>query len=470
MRSFRFQLAFRYAAMTATGISLLAGLGYVTLRGSLDNHIDASLLSVASIQAASVTDNPTGEMHFHEWEISSEEAASLGDLNRYAQIWTESGESLLRSRDLIRDLPLDTVALGRSAAGELTWTEERFGEGMIRSVFYPLGRLGTSHSRHILQVAASLDARNDTLRLAALFLVGLVLLVSASSMAGSWWLAGRAIKAVNEITEQAESIEASTLGQRISAHADTQEFSRLVQVLNTMLVRIERAFEAQRRFTADASHELRSPLTALRGELELARRRDRSPEEYRRVIDSALEETVRLTHLSEDLLTLARSDAGVMQPRLQDIDFRVHVNETMRRLEPRAIEKSQRLNFRSTGDCMGLVDPDMVDRMAWNLIENAIKFTGPGGTIDVAVFGDGDNGEIVLEVADTGPGIRDDVLDSIFERFSQGDASHGSVQGTGLGLAIVRAIAEAHHGRVSAENKPAGGALFRVRLPRPADA
>lgn len=468
MRSFRFELALRYAATTATGISLLAALGYMTLRDSLDRQIDASLLSVASIQASSVTDDPSGEMHFHEWDLTPDEAASLGDLNRYAQIWNEAGESLVRSQYLTHDLPLDTAALRTSAEGEFAWAEAVFGDGQIRSIYYPLGRMGPSHTRHVIQVAAPLTARNATLRSALLFLAGLVLVVSASSMAGSWWLADRAIQAVRDITEQAENIGASTLGQRISSHAETQEFSRLVQVLNTMLARIDGAFEAQRRFTADASHELRSPLTALRGELELARRRERTPDEYRRVIDSALEETVRLGNLTEDLLTLARSDAGVMQPYLQYTALCERVRETIRRLEPRANEKSQQLQFTTAGDCTGLADPELMERMAWNLIENAIKFTSPGGSIHVTVFAD--DRDVVLEVADTGPGIRDDALPTLFERFSQGDASHTSVEGTGLGLSIVRAIAEAHGGRVSAENRPSGGALFRVRLPRSVEA
>jgi two-component system OmpR family sensor kinase len=464
MRSFRFELASRYAATMAAGITLLAGLGYFALRDALDRQINASLLNVASIQAASVTDDPSGEMQFHEWALTPEEAFSLKDLTRYAQIWNETGASLVRSQYLTRDLPLDTAALRTSAEGEFAWAEAPFGDGSIRSIYYPLGRMGPSHSRHIIQVAAPLTARNDTLRSALLFLAGLVLLVSAGSMLGSWWLAGRAVQAVHDITEQAEGIGATTLGERISAHADTHEFRRLVQVLNIMLDRIDAAFETQKRFTADASHELRSPLTALRGELELARRRDRSPEEYRRVLDSALEETERISQLAEDLLTLARSDAGVMRPRLQEVDLGTRVRETVNRLETRAKDRSQRVRVNAVGDTTALLDPDLIDRLIWNLVDNAIKFTSPGGSIEIEVSSS--DGECVLEVADTGPGIRKEELPTIFDRFAQADASHASVEGTGLGLAIARAITTAHGGRVSAHNRSTGGALFRVRLPR----
>jgi two-component system OmpR family sensor kinase len=205
-------------------------------------------------------------------------------------------------------------------------------------------------------------------------------------------------------------------------------------------------------------------LTALRGELELAQRRDRSPEEYRRVIGSALEETERIAALTEDLLTLARADAGVMKPRLQRTDLGERASESLKRLQTQAEDRRQRIELDSVGDVVGLLDPDLIDRLIWNLVDNAIKFSSAGSEIRVSVRGSDD--ELTLVVADTGPGIRDEALDTIFERFSQADSSHSSVEGTGLGLSIVRAIAEAHGGTVTAENRPAGGALFQVRLPR----
>ena len=176
-RSLRFELASRYAAAVALGIALVATIGYLVLRDTLDRQINASLISVASIQAASVTDDPTGEMHFHEWGVTAAEAESLGDLNRYAQIWSESGESLLRSQYLTHDLPLDERALSEAAAGEFAWSEARLDTVRVRSIYYPLGRLGSSHERHIIQVAAPLSARDRTIRTAGLFLVGIVLVV-----------------------------------------------------------------------------------------------------------------------------------------------------------------------------------------------------------------------------------------------------------------------------------------------------
>ncbi len=258
-RSFRLQLALRFGLTMALGMTLVALIGYLALRATLDRQIDASLLAVASVQAGSVTDDPSGVMRFYEWDLTFEEVESLAGLNRYAQIWNESGESLNRSRLLTEDLPLDLEALEKAADGELVWRKARWQERSLRSLYYPLARLGDTHAEHILQVAAPLDWRDRTLRFAALFLLGLTGLFSASSFIGSWWLADRAVRAVGQIATEAEEIGATTLGRRISVHAETEEYERLIGVLNTMLDRLDTAFDAQRRFTADATAPSRKP-------------------------------------------------------------------------------------------------------------------------------------------------------------------------------------------------------------------
>jgi two-component system OmpR family sensor kinase len=447
----------------AVALVAVTSVGYLALRETLDRQIEATILSVASIQAASVTDDPTGEMRFHEWNLTPEEAASVHDLNRWAQVWSIDGRSLLRSQFLTQDLPLDTAALRLAGGGRLTWTEQSFRGAEIRSVYYPLGRLGETHDPHVLQVAAPLTARNSTLRAAALGLALIALLVTGATFAGAWWLGGRVVAPVRDITRQAEAIGATTLGQRITAHAHTLEYRRLVDVLNTMLDRIDAAFEAQRRFTGDASHELRSPLTALRGEIELALRKERSPEEYRRVLESALEEAERLGDLSNKLLTLARSDSGELEPRRRRLRLEEPVQRAVDRLLSYAAAKRIDIDFSVTGDVAGFWDPDLLERMAYNLVENAVKYTTPGGHVRIDIR-KGDE-TAVLDVADTGPGLREADRGRIFERFYRADVARADSEGTGLGLSIVEAISRAHGGEVTAENRDEGGALFRVRLP-----
>lgn len=469
-RSFRFQLALRATAGATLGLAVLSGVTLLTLRAVLDRELDASIRSVASIQAASLADRTgDGGMHFHEWDLTPEEAASVSGLIRYAQVWHTDGESLLRSRYMMSDLPSDAETLTRADAGELVWAEQRFEGSPVRTLFYPLDRLGEGHEAHVLQIAAPLMARNEILGQAGLFLVLLTILLAGATFAGSWWLAGSAIRPIHEVIDQAEEIGGGSLGRGIQAYAETSEYQRLVEVLNTMLRRIDRAFESQRRFTADASHELRSPLTAMRGEIEVALRRPRQPDEYARVLGSTLEEVLRLSRLTEALLTLARSDAGVLTPQLAESDAVEIVTRTVERLRARAEEKDIELIVDAPGSLSALLDAGLLGQCAWNLVDNALKYAARGGHVRVTV-GEEARG-IMLRVEDDGPGLGDLDAANPFERFFRADEARSrgpEPTGTGLGLAIVQAAAEAHQGHASAENLPEGGARFTVRFPAPA--
>jgi two-component system OmpR family sensor kinase len=467
MRSLRLSLAIRSAVGMAAALALLSLVVVLAMREFLDRELNANLLNVASIQAASVTDAPDGEMRFHEWELTPEEATQVRELNRFTQIWSADGESLLRSQFITEDLPLDTMALHRASAGNMIISEQEYLGLSIRSLYYPLERLGSLHARHVLQVAAPLQGRSEILARLIQALAVLTAVMSLATFGGGWWLARRVVRPVNEIIDQAEAVEAGTLHRRIDAHADIREYGRLVGVLNTMLGRLDHAFEAQRRFTGDASHELRGPLTALRGEIELALRRERDRTEYRRVLASNLQEVERLSQLAEDLLTLARSDAGVMQPRLQRTDVAGRAERVVERLGRKASDKDVEVVLNSEADTDGIFDPGLLEQLLWNLLDNAVKFTPPGGRVDVRI--DGRDASLVIRVADTGPGLPPEDLDRVFERFYRADQSrthHAETSGTGLGLSIVRAITEVHGGTATARSRPEGGAEFIVSLPR----
>jgi len=465
MRSFRVQLSLRFTVAMAAAVVAISAGSVLTLRSVLDRELNASILNVASIQAASVTDSPGGEMHFHEWELTPAEATSVRDLIRYAQIWSEEGESLLRSQFMTGNLPLDDAALAEAGAGNLVWREQEYQGMPVRSLYYPLARFGPAHERHVLQVAAPLVARNEMVLRLALFFAAMALLVTLASAVGSRWLAGRSIRPVDEVIDQAEAIGVSSLDHRIAAYADTREYQRLVQVLNTMLERIQQAFEAQRRFTADASHELRSPLTALRGEIEIALRRQRTDEEYREVLQSSLDEILRLSRITEDLLTLARSDAGALRSEGQAVDLEAVTGRIVERLRRPAGEKELRLDVTVQAGKPVLLDPGLLGQILWNLTDNAVKFTPPGGTVGLEVRQDARH--LRIEVTDTGPGLGSEP-ERLFERFFRMDEARtpgDGVAGTGLGLAIVRAMVEGLGGEIEAENREEGGARLTVRLP-----
>ncbi len=463
-RSFRLDLAWRATLIVAVGLGAIAVVTYFALRAVLDRELDASILSVAQIQASSLTSAASGEMHFHEWELTPQEATSLHDVIRYAEVWRSDGVSLLRNQYMTSDLPLDRQHLARAGEGHLVWTETVWNGVAIRTLYYPLERLGPLHHHHVLQVAAPLTARNQMLERALAFFALLTLTMCAAAFLGSSWLADRAIRPVHEVIDQAEEIRAGSLHRRIQAYEGVREYHRLVEVLNTMLGRIEGAFEAQRRFTADASHELRSPLTAMRGELDLALRRERSPEEYRRVIVSTLEEVVRLSRVTQDLLVLARSDAGALRPGKEPADVGDIAANIVDRLRGTAEGKGVALDLHRGADTMATVDSSMVGQVVWNLTDNALKFTPAGGRTDVSVRREG--GAVVIDVQDTGPGFA--APEQAFRRFYREDPARthsGSETSTGLGLAIVQAVAEAHGGSVQALNLPEGGGRVVVRLP-----
>lgn len=465
MRSFRVQLTLRFTLAMALAALVISGASVLALRWIMDRELRESILNVASIQAASVVDSPGGEMRFHEWELTPDEAASVQDLIRYAQVWSEGGQSLLRSQFMTRDLPLDRWALRQAGEGDLVWREQGFEGTHVLSLYYPLARFGPAHERHVLQVAAPLSARAEMVERLILFFTAMSLVVTLASALGAWWLAGRAVRPVHEVIDQAEAVEAGSLDRRIRAYADTREYRRLVEVLNTMLGRIQRAFEARTRFTADASHELRSPLTALRGEIEIALRKERSPEEYRRVLESSLEEILRLGRITEDLLMLARADAGVLAEGEHEMEPAELAGGIVERFRTRAGEKDVRLSLHTEGEGPVAVDPALVGRILWNLVDNAVKFTPAGGAVDVTVRRT--ENALEIKVRDSGPGLGDDP-DRVFDRFVRLDPARTpgeETSGTGLGLAIVRAIVEGFDGRIQAESPDGGGAIFRVVLP-----
>ena len=493
-RSFRGALALRFGALAAAGMALCVLVTWVSFRHILDAELNASILNVASIQAAALTDHEAGEMRFHEWELTPEEAGSVVDLLRYAQVWSVAGESLLRSRYMLEDLPIDPVALSQAAGGALVWREGAFTGYRIRSVFYPLVRLGALHDEHVLQVAAPLQTRDAMLRWIAWFGVALVLLTALGGMLGGRWLASRALRPVNDIIRQAEGLGAPNLEDRISAYADTSEYRRLVQVLNTMLSRIQTSFEAQRRFTADASHELRTPLTAMRGEIELALRREREPAEYRETLESAHEETLRMTRIVEGLLTLARTDAGAIELQRHLVDLSALAAEAVERAtgaEPSSgppDTAGPHVHLKAPEPVPGMFDGRLLAQAIWNLVMNARRFAGardasapegvadgasgsaPGiasGQVLVTVAASGPMGVITVE--DSGPGVALEQTERVFSRFWQADPSRtpgGPEAGVGLGLSIVQAIVIAHGGTVTVgRSAKLGGAAFRIEIP-----
>jgi heavy metal sensor kinase len=266
------------------------------------------------------------------------------------------------------------------------------------------------------------------------------------------------------MSEAARRISAEHLDERLDTTGSGDELDRLATTLNDMLGRLDAAFRQVRQFSADASHELQTPLTILKGELEVALRAPRSSDEYRRVLASALEESERVARLVEGLLLLSRADAGVLRMDRQPVDLAelvVEVGESARVL---AEAQGVALEFKSVTPVTIDGDGAHLRRLFLNLVDNGIKYTPAGGRVTLTLQRDG--AWAALYITDTGIGLAPEEQERIFQRFyrTPDAVAHGK-EGSGLGLCIARSIAAAHGGRISVESAPGHGSTFMVFLP-----
>lgn len=462
MRSFRVALALRMAAAVLALTLFLGATSAFALRALLYRQLDGTLVHLAEVEAQAGAAHTGSAFQFHEGVLLSTGGGAGAELTRYAQLWTSDGAPLVRSANLEWDLVLPAAARQAAREGNVVWDTHLWQGQRIRCVIYPLQLVGAAHGIHMLQVAAPVAPLERTLREYMLFGLALSLLAIVAAFLLGWRIAGMALRPTQEITAQAEAIREGTPTPTITAHADVEEFTRLVRVLNAMLARLDNAFDSQRRFTADASHELRGPLTALRGELDLALKRDRDSVEYRVVLERCREEVIRLTRLATDLLTLARNESELAAQEVSELDLSVLAERVVERFRAAAAEHDVRLVLRgSPAPVRG--DPGMLDRVVGNLVENAIKHATPDTAVELDIA---TADAVTLTVRDQGPGVAAAVVPHLFDRFFRGDDPSRPASGTGLGLAIARAAAAAHRGRLEfIGNDP--GAVFRLTLPRP---
>ncbi len=313
-----------------------------------------------------------------------------------------------------------------------------------------------------LVVAKSLNGRDETLDhlLGELLIAGPLALLLAA-LAG-YGLAAASLRPVEAMRARAEAISASTPGARLPEPAGRDEISRLSTTLNEMLARLEAAFAHERRFVADASHELRTPLALLKTELEVALRRPRTPEELEQALRSASEETDRLSRLAEDLLLIARSDAGGLPIRRERISAAGVLEAVAGRFAPLAGERGRPLDVLPPDGLVLDADPVRLEQALGNLVDNALAH-GDGRIVLSARPRDDDLVE--LHVADSGPGFPRGFIAHAFDRFSRPDHARGG-GGSGLGLSIVELIARAHDGSAGAENRDEGGADVWIAVRR----
>lgn len=444
----RFSLRARITALAVVGAVVVLPLGVLVLYSGVSDALD---------------DAVTSELRIRAEDVAAELAAGLppvladGSLSQVldpdGSVRAPDGADALvepvrwpaPGTDVVEDRPVEGVGDD--------------GRVLVRAVETPAG------TRYVVVAGSTSSVREAERRLqVVLVVVGPVLVLTIGVAA--WLLTGAALRPVRRMTRRAATLSFEEPSARLPQPPGRDEIAELGQTLNAMLARIERTVAHERAFVDDASHELRTPIAVLRGELELAHLEladGTDPARCLRAVDSALEEVDRLARLADQLLVLARSDAGRLRDRRERIALMALTAHVVDRID------SGEVRLLVSGvEAHVCGDPDLLERMLANLVQNAVRFARRLVGIEVLVDGD----EAIVQVSDDGPGFDPDVVDRAFERFSR-DGRHRtrSDAGAGLGLAIAAAVVESHDGRIEVGNgEPLGGARVVVRLPREAPA
>ncbi|MFZ0883480.1 MAG: ATP-binding protein [Candidatus Acidiferrales bacterium] len=477
----RARLTFWYSIILAIFLLLFGLTSYLLFSRAADRRTDADLTELANSYLVTFQD----EIKDSDSSSGMQSAAQVAMIEHRVRdsaffIVDSDGKVAFSSADVPPASAAETSLVARAAASS---SFQRFLSEAVRSErsiatisgekggFRAYAQRFTAAGRTwSLVILRSLHPQRDLLaqiRLAFAWLIPLSVLLAGI---GGYFLARKSLEPVAAMGAQAERISAANLHERLAVINASDELGRLARTFNELLDRLNQSFERQRRFISDASHELRTPISILRGEAEVALSQpERSSEEYRESLAVLHQEAQRLATIVEDLFTLTRADAG--EYRLSRSDFYLDELAADCVRATRALAQAKSITLAAVeAPCEMPVraDEELLRRMILNLLDNAIKYTLEGGSVSVAcsVAPDGYD----LSVTDNGPGIPADLQSRIFERFFRVDRARSRTArdgGAGLGLAIARWIAEAHDGRIDLVRSDATGSVFKAHIPAP---
>jgi signal transduction histidine kinase len=478
----RWRLSLWYMTLTALVLVIFSVAVYIGLERRLSENLDDDLRSQASLAAASITasgDSAVLDPTFRK-QLSDEVLLWVLNFN---------GNLVLPVRgEQLGTIPVRKASISRASYGLTTYDTIHAGGQHLRTITVPV-RNDAGIPAYALQLGYSTSRIEDALELliqALLVIAPLAIIVAALT---GYLLAGRALQPVADITRLASQIDGEDLESRLNLDLPNDELGRLARTFDLMLDRIDLAFQRQRQFTGDAAHELRTPLSLMRSQIDLAVTQADTPEEFREALTALDGDVSRMTTLVGMLLSLARADVGQLTPNREPVDLADLALDVVDQLEPIAAENGLTIAT-NLNPVTASVDPDMIIQVLINLIDNAITNTPAGGTITVSVARGQwpvvstaaeprpENGKLktqltadhqpraTITVSDTGVGIAPEHVPRIFDRFYRVDTGRArSRGGIGLGLAISHAIVHAHHGSLTATSEPGKGSTFTLTLP-----
>jgi signal transduction histidine kinase len=456
-RSLTFRLVFWYSGLL---LALGGGFAIFTI-SSFDRYVEAETRSTLSGRAQAIwtmtqglLDDKAALADLIERRFAPEAQNRLIRISSGGEIYYQSGAPFEHAFDPTA-VPIPS---GRPGISRL----ERLGDLFLYVTSFTArdGRVVTIESG---RSANLLDTAGRQLK--ASLIIGLPGLLALAGI-GGYVLVQRALAPVQGMIEAAEAFTFNAPRKRIPLAGTEDRIDALGKTLNRMLERLDNSYQLARRFSADAAHELRTPLAIVRGELELLVVDKHLMPQMREAIENILIETVRLSQIVESLISMSRLDSVAGKATHRAVNLRELTAVTIDQIRLLADEKDITIGLLPGPDGMAAGDPDRLKQVLVNLLDNAIKYTPSGGRIEVAV--DDAASLVSLEVRDTGIGIAPEHLPNIFERFYRASTDRGEA-GAGLGLAIVRSICAAHGGRVEATSEIGVGSVFRVELPRAPD-
>jgi two-component system, OmpR family, sensor kinase len=504
--SVRARLTLWYTAVLALVLIIFAVSAYFFLSRTLERRTDDSLAEMARAfvetisteqqemqlnATRAVAPNAQGQIQPFNVDAAVIEAASEYRLRDYQFVIYDESRRIIATSS--------TINVEQKVTKEPVWTSPPYLSGLTRLLDALSGKpegthlyatlsdgddelralartLRTLDRSYTLVVIRPFDEQEDIIEGAGRSLLVGVPLALALASVGGYFLARKSLAPVVVMSETAERIGAANLQERLPIINERDELGRLAGVFNKLLARLDESFDQQRRFMADASHELRTPVAIVRGEAEVSlSRKERDAEDYRESIAIVHDEGRRLTHIVEDLFTLARADAG--QNPLNAADFYLDevVAECVLAMRTLAAGRGVSLDSDAPHEMPFHGDEELIRRMLLNLLDNAIKYTPAGGRVSVKCETQGK--EYVLTVSDTGAGIPAEAQSQIFQRFyradkarSRNESTNGygaTTSGAGLGLSIARLVAEAHKGSLELLRSDERGSVFVATLPSP---
>jgi two-component system OmpR family sensor kinase len=458
-KSFRLRLTLWYLAFFSLLFLVFSVFLYGVLAKALRNRLDESL-AVEATTAAGLFQDELEEAHGAAHQAASVIVSGMRLRSSLVAIF-EGHEPVVSSAPVPPALEAIAAQALDAPATDLIFPMPGGPNGARAAVH----RLTAQGRTFLILAAEPLDSIAAELSVVRRVLFLALPLLVALAGAGGYVLASRSLAPLGWMAAQARQITGSNLHTRLDIGDAAEELAVLSASFNELLSRLDQTFESMRRFVADASHELRTPIAVIRGEADVALSHPRSEREYQETLSTILDESRRLSRLVDDLLNLARADAGNVRLQVQEFYLNDLLADCCRSMQSLATARRIELECRPAEDTPFHGDEELLRRLVLNLLDNAIRYTPAGGKVSAAL--DAMGPDLRIRVTDTGSGIDPAAAPHVFERFYRADKARSRQDGGfGLGLSIVKWIAESHHGEVALASQPGSGSTFTVTLPR----